>query len=301
MAIVGRTAFSALLAPDIWEVYEMTGKERPLEYDKVVNTRELPWNPAKDQQVAGLGTVPSKPEGTPFVLDQPVIENNLSVLATPYGLAVEFTYEAWEDELYGVFKDMAAELARSARNRYEVIGWNPFNQAFNTAVIGFNPGESLCSTTHTSSATGIVQANRPSPDVGFSISGVQASIVRFHRMLNDRGLPQLMHPTKGIVDPFNLWAAREILGSSGKPYTADNEINSLIPEELSFMVSHYLSTQTYWFLSAEQGEHDVNYGWRTHPLFDSFDDPWTKNAIFSVYFRAVSWFGDWRGIDGSTG
>lgn len=302
-SIVGRTAFAALMAPDIWEVYEMTGKERPTEYDKVLNIKELPWNPVKDQEVAGLGQVPQKQEGQAFVLDAPVIENAIAVAVYEYGLAVEFTYPAWEDEQYGVFHDMSKEMARSGRYREETTGWNIYNTATSSPPAGSAfDGLSLLNTAHTAVANpGVTQANRPSPDVGFSVTAIQGSILRFHLMNNDRGLPQVLFPKKFVLTPQNLFAAREILGSTNKPYTADNEINALQPEDFVYMISHYFTSTTNWFLQCDQGEHDLNFGWRTHVILDSFDDPWTKNAVFTIYFRIVSWFGDWRGVDGSSG
>lgn len=295
-----RTAFAALMGPEFWEVYEMTGKARPTEYTTVANTKELPWNPVTDIQVAGLSTVPAMPEGQAYTLDAPVVENQLSVLATPFGLAVEFTYPAWEDEQYGVFRDMSKELQRSAQNREEVTFWALFNNAFSGSYPGFD-GQSLCSTSHNSNNGSGVQANRPSPDVGFSMTGLEGSVLRYHGILNDRGLPQLTFGSMVILGPANIFAAREILGSSNRPYTADNETNALRPEDFSVMISHYLTTATNWFLIANKGEHDLNFGWRTHTELDSFDDPWTKNAVFAIYMRIVAWFGDWRGVDGSTG
>jgi hypothetical protein len=306
-SIVGRTAFSQLMAPDIWEVYEMTGAERPLEYDKVANIKDLPWNPVKDQQVAGLGTVPTKGEGQTFVLDAPVIENSLSIAVTEFGLAVEFTYPAWEDEQYGVFRDMAKEMARSGRNREEITFWTVLASSFSAPATGNSfDGLSLCNTAHTAVANpGVTQPNRPSPDVGFSVTGIQGSILRYHNLNNDRGLPQVVFPKRFILTPTNLFAAREILGSTNKPFTANNEINSLQPEDFTYMISHYVvaagGANTNWWLLSDPGEHDLNFGWRTHVLLDSFDDPWTKNAVFTIYFRLVAWFGDWRGVDGSTG
>ncbi|MGH7869088.1 MAG: hypothetical protein ACREP9_15975, partial [Candidatus Dormibacteraceae bacterium] len=252
----------------------MTGKERPLEYDKILNIKDLPWNPVKDQQVAGLGAVPSKQEGQAFVLDAPILEGNLSVAVQEFGLAVEFTYPAWEDEQYGVFRDMAKEMARSGRYREEVTGWNLFNTATATPPAGSAfDGLSLLNTSHTAAGNpGVLYSNTPAVNVGFSITGIQGAIIRFHNMLNDRGLPQIMFPKKFIISPTNLFAAREILGSTNKPFTADNEINSLQPEEFTYMVSHYLTNATNWFLCADQGEHDMNFGWRTHVILDSFDD-----------------------------
>jgi hypothetical protein len=294
-------SFAALLAPDIWEVVEETGKEPSIEYSMFMNEVTMPWNPVKSQQVAGLGAMPPKPEGTMFTLDAPFQENNKTATAVPYGLAVEFTFEAWEDELYGVFRDMAAELARSSRYRLEVDAHTVLNNATSTSFTGFNSGEALLSTSHTSPTTGTVQANTPTPAAGFSESALQAAIVRFHRLLNDRDLPQVMFPKMCVIDPFNLWNARAVLGSSGVPFSANNEENVIIPEGITYLVDHYITTSTNWFLLAPKGQHCLNFGMRTAPIFDSWDDPWTKSAVFSVYQRHISWFTDWRGIDGSSG
>ena len=82
---------------------------------------------------------------------------------------------------------------------------------------------------------------------------------------------------------------------------SDNEINALIEEDLAWMVCHYITTSTYWYLAARKGEHDINFMWRDRPIFDMFDDPWTRNAIASAYQRHTEGYGTWRGIDGSTG
>lgn len=300
MATLNRAGFSALLAPDARRVYVETGKERPLEHPLLFNVENMEWNPVTDRQISGLGTVPSKPEGTQFTLDEPIMGGNVSYLANPFGLAVEITWELWRDELYGVMRELVAEMARASRNRQEIDAFSVLNNAFSTSFPGFTTGESLISTSHTG-LDGVVRANRPSPDIGFSITGIQNAVVRYENMTDERNLPRLLAPVMAVVTPTNKFVAREILGSSGKPYTADNELNALIQEDLSWFVAHYLTTATYWFLVAAKGVHDLNFLWRDHPIFDSFDDPWTKNAIFTVYQRHTKGFGSWRGIDGSTG
>jgi len=70
---------------------------------------------------------------------------------------------------------------------------------------------------------------------------------------------------------------------------------------MTWMVSHFLTTTTANFTLAAKGVHDLNFLFRDRPIFDSFDDPWTKNAIFTVYQRHTRGFGAWRGVDGSTG
>jgi hypothetical protein len=301
MPPIVRGAFSPLLAPDLRKVYVETGKERPVEFRLWCNVTTMEWNPMRDQQISGLGTMPQKPEGTDFLLDQPILGGNKSYLAAPYGLGVEITWEMWRDDLYGVMRELVAGLARASRNRMEVSGHAVLNNAFNTAFSGFTAGEALCSAAH-AGLDGVTRANRPSPDIGFSVTGIQAAIARFEGMTDERGLPRLMSPILAFVGPSNKYVAREILGSSGKPYTADNEINALIEEDLSWMIGHYFSTSTMWFLMAAKGVHDLNMMMRDEPIFDSFDDPRNKNAVFTSYQRHTdSQYGAWRGIDGSTG
>lgn len=297
---IKRGAFSALLDIDIRKVLVDTGKERPLEYPLFFNVEDMGWNPVRDRQISGLGTMPAKPEGSQFTLDEPILGGEKEYEADPFGLAIEFTWEMWRDEQYGVMREMAAELKRASNNRQEVDAWDVVNGAFDVSKTGYTAGESLCSTAHVG-LDGVTRANRPAPDIGFSLTGIQSAILRFENMTDERGLPRLMTPVMALIGPANKFAAREILGSSGKPFTADNELNALLEEDLSWMVVHYFTSQTQWFLAAAKGVHDLNFLWRDHPIFDSFDDPWTKNAVFTSYQRHTKGFGTWRGFDGSTG
>jgi hypothetical protein len=297
---MNRGSFSELVGVDFYQVYVDTGKERAPEYPIVLNVADMQTNPQKDFQISGLGTMPSKPEGTAFTLDEPLVGGTKEYTAPPYGLAIEITYEMWKDDNYGVMRELAAELKRASMLRQEVDAWTLLNNAFSTSIVGFTASEALCATSHTG-LDGTARANRPSPDIGFSVTGLQDSIVRFENMTDERNNPRVMAPVMALVAPINKFAAREVLGSSGAPYTADNELNALIEEDLSWMVTHYLTTNTYWFLLAAKGVHDLNFWWRDHPMFDKFDDPWTKNAVFSSYQRHVAQWASWRGVDGSTG
>lgn len=300
MPPTNRGSISELLAPNLRKVYYETGKDRPKEYPLIFNIQDMEWNPVSDFQVSGLGTMPGKPEGTAFTRDEIIMGGTKTYTASPFGLAVEITWEAWRDELYGVMQEMVRSISRAGRNREEVGAWSILNNAFSTSFVGFTASESLCSTAHTG-LDGGSRSNRPSPDIGFSITGIQNSITRFEDLTDERGLPRLMAPTMAVVSSANKFTAREIFGSGGKPYTADNEINALVEDDLAYMVSHYLTTSTYWFIMAAKGVHDLNFLWRDPPIFDMFDDPYTKNAVATAYQRQTQGFGTWRGVDGSTG
>lgn len=301
MPPISRNGFSEFLSPDLYRVFIDTGEEAPIEFSSIVNVIDMPYNPVTDQQISGLSTMPGKDEGDPFDEDEPIVGGSKVYTASGFGLAIEFTREAWEDELYGVFQEMVAELRRSSDNRLEVDAHSPLNNATSGSFVGFD-GVSLLNSSHPLLGTGLTaQANQPSVAVQFSFTAVQNGMVHFHNMVDERGLPRRMAPSMVLITPEFYHDAREVLGSTGKPLVANNEINALINDDLGYMVSHYLTSTTLWFMMARQGVHDVNFFVRSQPQFDMFDDPRTLNAVATIWQRHTSGFGTWRGIYGSAG
>lgn len=300
MPPVTRGFSSSLLVPGLRNVYLETGKEIPRQFTEIFNVSDMEWNPVTDANMAGLGTMPEKPEGSQFRTDRPIMGTTKVYTAVPYGFAFEVTWEMWRDERYGLMEQMTRELARSSRYREEVDAWSIVNNAFSTSFAGFDASKSLCSTSHVG-LDGTTRANRPSVDIGLSVTAIQGMVTRFRRMTNQRGLPMNMAPAMLIIAPEQLFTAREVLGSSGAPYKADNEINSVVPEGLRYFSTPYKTSTTSWLALAKKGEHDLNFMYRDRPMFDSWDDPTTKNAVFSVYQRHTQGYGSYFGVDGSSG
>ena len=298
--MITTAGLSELIDPSLRKIYVETGKERPLEFPIVMNTQDMEWNPITDRNFAGLGTMPTKPEATQFKMDDPIAGTTKVYTAVAYGMGFEVSWEMWRDDMFGFMQTLARELGRASRNRQEVQAWSVYNNAFNTSFTGFQATTSLCSTTHTG-LDGTVSTNRPAVEVGVSVTGIQQAVENFEGMVNERNLPWLKTPSMVIIDPANKWVTREVLASSGKPFTADNEFNSLLEEDLGWMVSHYITTATNWFVQSMKGEHDLWFMWRDHPMMDSFDDERTKTAVFTSYQRHTEGFGEWRGIWGSSG
>jgi len=291
-----RGTFAALLKPDLYRVYMETGKERPLEYPLFFNVDDMPYNPIKDQQVTGLSTMLSMPEGENFPLDEPLMGGTKEYEAAPFGLGVEITWPMWRDDQYGIMRELVAELARASRNRQEVDAWSVINNAFDTSYTGFD-SLPLLSTAHTLTGGG-TYANRPTNSTGFSNLAIQQAQTRFENMPNERGLPRLLAPNMLLIAPENKHLARQVLGTSKMPFNAQNEINPLVQDDLTWMVCHYQTNTSQWTLASKQG-HDLQFLFRDRPIFDAFDAPWNKNAIFTVYQRHTKGYGSWRGIDGS--
>ena len=293
---------SSLIAPDLFRVMVETGREYPLQFPFLVNVVDMPYNPVTDQQWSGLSTMPVKPEGTAFQFDDPIEGAQKTYTAIPHGLAVEVTFESWDDELYGYLRHLMQELKRSSNNRLEISGHNALNEAFvTTNETGFD-GASLISTAHVTldGRTGV--ANRPTTDVGLSFTAINAGLIHAHRLTDERDMPIMQAFRQVTSTPENMLTMRELFASSGKPFTTDNQVNALQAEQFRWMVDRFITTTTHWFMHVATSEHDVNFMMRNRPMFDSFDDPRTKSAVFTVYQRHdLSTFGKWRGWYGSTG
>lgn len=292
------TGFAPLLATTYQKTLLSVGKEKPLLYPRAIRVDDMPVNPWTALKVSGLGAMPGKPEGTQFQNDQPIKGGTVVVTASPFGMLFEVTYEMYRDDLYQIMEDMWAQEGRSARYRQEISSWSIFNLAFTSTSVGYD-GVSLCNTAHPA-LDGTTQSNRPTVDVTLSQSGIQAGQLAFRTQNNDRSLPTLIEPTEVLIHPYNIPLARELLVSSGKPQTVDNDTNALIPDELGWVASRYFVRQNDWFLSSPLNQRDAWLLWRDRPIPRHFDDPFTMNADFTLYERFGTYFGDWRWIYGST-
>lgn len=303
-----RSLFSNLLAPGLRKIYYDELKERPLEYEAIFNIETSKRKYEDDYQMAGLGTMPQKAEGNAITYDDPLSGNTRRYTHLSWGLGFRITHEAYDDDLYGMLgKKMSSQLAKSARNAQEVHAFSILNGAFaasatasTTAAANVFDTYSLCNVAHTRLGGG-TQANRSSTDADLSVSSLQAAIDLFEGWTDERGISLVCRPRRLIIPYQTKWIAREILNSTAKPYTANNEINPLMDEDLSFMVSHYLTDSDSWFLIADKGVHSLNFFWREKPRFDNSDDFDTGDAKYKGYQRFIAGVSDWKGVFGSQG
>lgn len=301
MPPITRGSITALTGPSLHRVLIERGKEYPLEYEGLLNTDGMPWNPITDQQVVGIDAMPAKPEGTAYPLSEHVMGGTVVATAQAFGQALEFTKESWRDELYGALADLVGEMGISARWRKNVHAFSLVNDVFaGTTFKGFD-NLSVANTAHVDPGTATTRSNRPSPDIGFGITGIQSGLFNFERQVNPRGRPRILGAREFVLGPQNMFAAREIIGSSSKAFTTNNELNSLVASDLRYRIVHFLITESHWHLHAGPGNHDLWFLLRDDTEFDAFDDPWTGNAVYTVWQRHIPYVGSFRGWFGSTG
>lgn len=292
--------FSDLLAPGLRKVFFQEHELVPLEYTRVLNVINTEHSYEEDVKVSGLSEMPEKPEGTSTTYVEPKISNKVRYTVKPFGLGFRVTHEMYVDDLYGPARKMARALARSARHRAEVQAWAPINDAFTGATyLGFD-GLALCHTAHTLLLGG-TYGNKPSTDVDFSVTGLQAALSRMEMCPDDSNMVTGMRARLVIGHPDLKWVFKEVLKSEYKPYTANNEINSLLDEGLDYFLCHYFTDSDMWLVMAAQGVHDINVFMREPLRLENADDFDSGDAKFKAYQRLISGFGEWRGVDGSTG
>lgn len=296
-----RAGFSRLIAPGLRKVFDGELKQWPEEYSQIATVLTSKRAFEEELVVAGLGRFEQKQEGTPIIYDEPTQGNDRRYTHVSYGLGFRVTREMYDDDLYGVMKKMARELAISAKQTVELEFASLLDDAFTGATHQGADGLALCALNHPLTAGG-TYSNTAAVSVDLGIGALRAASERHERLVNERGLPENRGRGSQIIcSPTFQWVAEEILKSKQKAYTADNTMNAFDGMGLSHFVSHYMSDPDFWFLTTEKSMHDVKWFWRLKPEFENEDDFDTKDAKFSGYMRFSYGFTDWRGFDGSSG
>ena len=294
-----RGAFSNLLAPGFRKIVFETYKERALEGNKLVNMSSSKRAFEEDFPIAGFGTLLTKAEGGSVGYQDAIQGAVKRYTWSTYALGFRITQEMMEDDLYGIMGNrMSRALGRSARNNQEIIMHNPFNSAFDTNVVGFVAGESLCDTAHVA-LRGASQSNRSATDADFDLLSLQAALEHFHNLDDESGIPAVFIPRMVAHGVNDHWLVNQVLRSQYLPGGNLNDINQVASEGLTPHLSHYFTDADQWFVLADN--HDVNYYDRRQPTFSNSDDFDSGDAKFKLTRRNGSGFGDFRGIWGSQG
>lgn len=308
-----RAGFSQLMATGAHALFlEWTQtKQRDEEYTKFFNVENSLKPFEDDVQFAAFGAMPEKTENDSVMYTDGVQGGTKRYIHLTYALGCRTSWELYEDDQYGVIKQIPKALARSAQFTKEMVAANIFNLGFTTVTT--TDGLSLFNNAHTllggpgatNAAPGLTNVistagtypNRPATDADFSFTALQLMANHFERMIDSQGLPIQIKPKVVVIPPELKFIAKEILGSPNKPYTSDNEINSLLGEDLSFTVGHYFTSQSAWFVLADKSDHYLKFFNRS-PLKDYYDDDFDTGAMKTITKMRISagasnWIGTW--------
>lgn len=290
-----RGSFGQLLAPGLNELMFEWLKEHPEEYSQFLNVEPSSSAYDEDQIIAGLGLARLKREGENITYDDPIQGASKRYVHDSYALGWQITREMLDDEKYGIMKKIPGELMKSSRQTWEQLGANVLNGAFGTTTIA--DGLALCHTAHPLLGGGTYQ-NRLNPDSDLSVTSIQDMLLIFEYMVNERGLRMRLEPQNLWIPAQLQFVAGEVLQSQFKPFTGNNEINT-VQGRLTPAILHFLTSSTAWFVGAANDEHSMKFKWRMKPMTDTIDDFESKGVKNSIFFRVSAGATHWQGIAGS--
>lgn len=285
-----RGNFSQLLAPGLMAVMFEWLKEHPEEYSQFLHVETMEGAYDEDQIIAGLGLARRKPEGEGVTYDDPIQGGSKRYIPDTYALAWQITEEMRDDDRYAIMRKIPAELMKSCRQTWEQVGANVLNLGFTTVTSA--DGAAFFSTAHPLLGGG-TYANSLSTDMDIGVTSLQAALILYENMVNDRGLKMRLEPTDLWFGPSLQFIVGEILQSQYKPFTGNNEVN-VMQGRLNPHVLHFLTDENAWFISSKEVQ-NAKFKWRKKPVMDSTDDFDTKGTKHSIRFRVAAGVTDWRG------
>lgn len=266
----------------------------------------------QEMEMAGISALQEKPEDAPTAYTEMIQGPSKRYIHLTFSLGIRSSKELLDDDKYGLIKKGPQLLARSAAFTEELFAWNVFNLGF-TSNVTASDGNPLFFNTHpllggagaTNLAPGAANVittagtwpNRPQTDLDFSVAALQLATNHAARMIDNQGFPINLRWKYIILPPELRFLAREILGSPGKPYTPDNTINSLLPEDYKTLEIPWLTSPSAWFLAADKEDHTarVYHRERAHTSFDDdFDsDALKQKTRLRISAGATRWQGLW--------
>lgn len=289
--------FNQTLTRDYHKVFFDVYNRHPDQWMQVAKVLNHAEHQYKEGQIAGIGALQEIDQGGALPYETFVEGNDKEVTFTKFGLGLQFTEEAIEDDLTGNLKKGTQELGKACAYTKELEYWDMLNSGFVTTYRTGLDGQALFSDAHplVNSASTIDNNSTSS----LSQTSLEAGINYFDNLVNESNVPLYMKPKVLIVPPALRWKAKELLESELKPEGAENDLNVLKGEGIKYMVVNYLTSDTAWFLLSD--EHDLRFIWRKQPQFQVQDDFNTGNKLFKVSMRITTDFWDYRGVYGSSG
>lgn len=256
--VISRANMMKELVPGLHKLFGNEYKRYPEMHKAIYEVLSSDRSFEEETKLTGFDVAPVKAEGAPVQYD-----NFQEVWTARYNhetiaLAFSFTEEAMEDNLYLSLGARGAKaLARAFAETKQVKAHDLLNRGFATLTGG--DGVFYFSTAHPL-ASGGTNANRPTTGTDLNETSLEAAIIQMADWTDERGLLINARPQKMIVPPDLEFTAQRILMSTGRPDTANNDINavnSLSSVPQGFAVSYYLTDANAWFLKT-----DVNDGYK---------------------------------------
>ena len=288
------TEFLILAQPGIDKVRLEEEQAFEDQHSKVFNVKTQTDLYDDEAKMAGFGGSVEIPEGGDVTYDEAISPVTRRYYTSKRGLGYKVTDTLWKFDRYGKVSELERALMRADKHDTEQFAFGMLNSATGTGITGFD-GLALASTAHTRMDGGATQGNRPSSLAALSLTALEDAVIAYTKLVDDRGRPYISNPRKLLI-PLDLrLVAREILGSSMNPNTANNATNALVDEfDITPMALPYITSSTFWALVGDK--HDLQIRWSERPVSGNETDFDSDTIKRKVTKRIGRGFGEWRGF-----
>lgn len=185
-------------------------------------------------------------EGEEYSFERPKQGASKTLSIKKMGLGFSISEEMVDDGKFDLISDMVKKLAKSAKESQEVDAMNIFNNGFSSETT--SDGLAIFHASHTL-PSGSTFRNKPSSAADLSQSSLDTALTDFETVfVGDSGIIYNLKPQKLLVHSSLKRYAKELVGSDGKPDTADNNLNAFKDDGLQVISSPHLTDTDAWFL-----------------------------------------------------
>lgn len=300
MGVATSGTFTKHLDGDINDIFFNEYGKYETQYDKIAKVQPAyPGGHYTQAELSAMGPLQEKVEGSQIIFDTPVEGNEVTRYYTVFALGFQITMEMLQDDLFQNFKNMPAELGKSAAYKRESEFFDLFNNGFATHL-AWDGNYIFMSDTRTHLKTGAAgNYNEPASGSALSLTSLETALEYGMTAKNSAGRPILMKPRLLLIPPQLKWTTKELLLSEFKVEGTTNSINAIQGEGLSYMVSPHLTDTDAWFVLFDN--HDFRFLWKNKPAIVPGDDYTTGNRLYRVMMRFSTFINNPVGVYGNTG
>lgn len=299
VSVANTGAFSQLISRDYKKIFFDEFAKQPEEYRAVANVTSMDGAYSKEGQIIGLNSLQKIGEGQPVPYDQFTQGNEKTFYPEDFGLAFAITENMYDDDQSGHMKKAFAELGKAAALTRELLFWDLLNSGFvTTKRVGIDAAALFAS--HTLVGGGSY-SNYASSGTALSTTSLQTAYNVFEKMVNERGNPRPAKPRLLVVPPELRFEAETLLKSEYNPENANKAVNTVGNKGVEFMVGHFFTSTTAWYLLSDKQMHDLRFINRKQLQLKQWDEPAKRIAVFQASMRATADFSNWFGTYGNAG
>ena len=275
--------FGSGMLPVLEELFRSDLKRHPSRRETLFATKGTDRDIWQYSETHDLPLISEVPKGTQYSYQRSRQGFDKTFAVVKYGSGFSISMEAVEDGKFEMIGDLVRKLSKSAMESQEIQAMSIFNNGFTSETSA--DGVSVFNTAHLLPGGGTFR-NKLTTDADLSESSLQTAMSDFETVfVGDTGIIENMRPKYLICHPSNKRLARELVGSEGKPDTADNNLNSLKEDGLIVISSPHLTDTDAWVLQSEAPETGLRIINRSG-IQTSASDPAVGFHTDSIYYKA---------------